>query len=86
MTFDAELKKILMDQAQCEDSLAETIAQKWHAAGLKLRDLYSATDDDINDTTLQLAVVDKVRYAVIRRRQVAKLCKAKKKKYKVCPT
>ena len=64
-TFDDELKKALKDKAACDDALAESIAKKWFATGLKLRDLTSATDKDLEDADFKLSARDRVRRAVL---------------------
>ena len=69
-TFPSEKDSFLApsayDKAACDDALAESIAKKWFATGLKLRDLLSATDHDLEDAEFKLNARDRVRSAVFR--------------------
>ena len=70
VTYEIEMKTALQETAGCDDETSENcvtcIAKKWFAAGLKLRDLLSATDHDLEDAEFKLNARDRVRSAVFR--------------------
>ena len=49
VTYEIEMKTALKEKAGCDDEMSENIAKKWFATGLKLRDLLSTTDHDLED-------------------------------------
>ena len=66
VTYENEMKTALKEKAGCDDEMSENIAKKWFAIGLKLRDLLSATDHDLEDAEFKLNARDRVRSAVFR--------------------
>ena len=66
VTYENEMKTALKEKAGCDDEMSENIAKKWFATGLKLRDLLSATDHDLEDAEFKLNARDRVRSAVFR--------------------
>ena len=66
VTYEIEMKTALKEKAGCDDEMSENIAKKWFATGLKLRDLLSATDHDLEDAEFKLNARDRVRSAVFR--------------------